>query len=226
MTGRRTRSGGFTLVELIIALTLLALLSAVLFGSLNLASRSWDAGEAKAEATAEMRLTAQFLRTQVEAQHPQRMRKVQEFPLVFTGERDSLTYAASLPERVQGGGVWLYRLAVRQRGEKSQLVLERMIPDLAATQMPVFSGPDASVLADDVKEIRLQYFGRDPGSSAIVEPTWRDHWEDRQVLPLTLRIDVVPNKGTAWPSIYATPRKSAEAGCRAWDNVRQRCSTA
>ena len=44
------------------------------------------------------------------------MRKMQEFPLVFTGDRDAVTYAASLPERVLGGGVWLYRLAVRQRG--------------------------------------------------------------------------------------------------------------
>ncbi len=224
MTGRRDRARGFTLVELIIALTLLALLSAVLFGSLNLASRSWDAGEAKAEATAEMRLAGQFLRSQLETQHPLRMRKIQEFPLVFGGERDTLTYAASLPERVQGGGLWLYRLAVRQRGEKSQLVLERMIPDVAATQMPVFSNPDVSVLADDVGEVRLQYFGRDPGSAATVDPTWRDRWEDRQTLPLTLRIDVAPKKGPAWPPIYATPRHAAEAGCRAWDSARQRCT--
>jgi hypothetical protein len=119
----------------------------------------------------------------------------------------------------------LYRLAVRQRGDKSQLVLERMIPDLAATAMPTFSAPEVSVLADGIKEIRVQYFGRDPGSSAIVEPTWRDRWEDRQALPLTIRIDVTPAKGNAWPPIYATPRKSIEAGCRAWDNARQRCST-
>jgi general secretion pathway protein J len=226
MTRRQERSRGFTLVELIVALTLLALLSAVLFGSLDLASRSWDAGESKAEATAEMRLAGQFLRNQLEAQHPQRMRKVQEFPLLFTGERDSLTYAAPLPERVQGGGVWLYRLAVRQRGDKSQLVQERMIPDLAATQMPVFAEPEVAVLADDVGEIRLQYFGRDAGSAATTEPTWRDRWDDRQTLPLSLRIDVVPKKGAAWPPIYATPRNAAEAGCRAWDNARGRYTNA
>jgi hypothetical protein len=104
-------------------------------------------------------------------------------------------------------------------------VLERMIPDLAATQMPVFADPDISVLADDVGEIRLQYFGRDPGSSFVVEPTWRDRWDDRQVLPLSLRIDVVPKRGAAWPPIYATPRAAAEAGCRAWDNARQRCTS-
>ena len=49
---RRDAQRGFTLLELTIALTLLALLSAVLFGSLRLAGRSTDSGEAKVEAVA------------------------------------------------------------------------------------------------------------------------------------------------------------------------------
>jgi len=46
------RAHGFTLVELLIALTLLALISAVIFGALDLSGRSWDRGEVRAEATA------------------------------------------------------------------------------------------------------------------------------------------------------------------------------
>lgn len=225
MTRARTVRG-FTLIELIIALALLGLMSAVMFGTLNLAGHSWDAGDAKAETTANMRLTEQFLRLQLEGQHPQRMRKVQEFPLLFTGDRDALKYTASLPERVQGGGIWLYRLAVAQRGDKSQLVLERMIPDLAATTMPEFNSPDRSVLADGIKEIRFQYYGRDSGALITVDPTWRDRWEDRQRLPLTLRIDIVPVNGPPWPPMFISPRKSNEAGCRAYDASRERCSSA
>ena len=58
---------GFTLIELIIALMLLALMAAVLFGSLSLAARSWDGGEAKAVEVSEMRQTQQFLREQLAA---------------------------------------------------------------------------------------------------------------------------------------------------------------
>jgi general secretion pathway protein J len=104
---------GFTLLELTIALTLLALLSAVLFGSLRLAGRSTDAGESKVEAAASMRLAQDFLRSNLEAQHPLRMRKILEWPIVFRGTRDELRYAADLPPRVAGGGIWYYRLAVR-----------------------------------------------------------------------------------------------------------------
>ena len=81
---------GFTLLELTIALTLLALLSAVLFGSLRLAGRSTDGGDAKVQAAASMRLAQEFLRTNLEAQHPLRMRKIVDSPLLFSGTRNGI----------------------------------------------------------------------------------------------------------------------------------------
>ena len=85
------------MIELMIALVLLALMSAVLFGSLNLAGRSTDAGTAKAEASSGMRLASDYLRTQLSAQHPQRMRKLQDFPLLFGGDADSFATPRRCP---------------------------------------------------------------------------------------------------------------------------------
>ena len=48
---------GFTLVEILVALTLFALMGSVLMGSLRLAGRSWDTGEAKIAQVSEMRQT-------------------------------------------------------------------------------------------------------------------------------------------------------------------------
>ena len=38
------------------------------------------------------------------------MRKIAGWPLLFTGAGDELRYAAALPSRVAGGGIWYYRL--------------------------------------------------------------------------------------------------------------------
>jgi general secretion pathway protein J len=214
---------GFTLLELTIALTLLALLSAVLFGSLRLAGRSTDGGEAKAEAAASMRLAQEFLRTNLEAQHPLRMRKIIEWPLLFRGAHDELRYAADLPPRVAGGGIWFYRLAVHSDESRSPLTLERVVPDLAADAPPEFANAERSVLAEGIAGLTLGYYGRDRDAATSVEPTWRDHWDDTQQLPLMIRIDVTPRKGPAWPTLYVTPREAPEAGCRAWDMARRRC---
>jgi general secretion pathway protein J len=214
---------GFTLIELLIALTLMALMSAVLFGSLKVAGKSSDAGDAKAEATASMRLASDFLRTELEEQQPQRMKRIAEFPLLFSGTPDTLEFAAPVPSRIQGGGVWFYRLRVVADGERSELVLDRMIPDVNAQALPQWSGNDHSVLAEGISSVKLQYFGRDDGADVSVAPSWRDRWDSRQTLPLEIRIDVTPAKGPAWPTIYASPRNAPEAGCRGYDYNRQRC---
>ncbi len=234
-----TKSRGFTLLELIIALVLLGLLSAVLFGSLKLAGRSTASGEAKVDASSSMRLAEEFLRTNLAQQFPLRMRKIVQFPLLFAGQSNELRYAAPLPPRVAGGGVWYYRLAVRTDEAKSPLVLERVIPDTSAMSLPTFDGTantdganggngsgqvDRSVLADGIASLTLAYYGRDPGDAATVEPTWRDHWDDTQRLPLLIRVDVAPQQGSAWPTLYVTPREAPEAGCRAWDDVRGQCA--
>jgi general secretion pathway protein J len=203
------RQIGFTLIELLIALGLFAILSSIMFGSLRLAGRSTDAGEEKAQATAGMRLASDYLRTQLTSQHPQRMRKMLEFPLLFVGL----------------GGMWYYRLSVAQVAGKqgTALVLDRMIPDLDATSLQSFNESDRSVLADDIKAIKISYFGRDRAASLDNAPTWRGSWDDSQLLPILVQIEVTPARGEPWPPIVVAPRASPEAGCRAWDTVRGQC---
>ena len=224
MTALRLRDGGFTLVELMIALVLMAGMASILFGSLSLAARSWDGGEAKVLQVSDMRTAQTYLRAQLSAQYPQRLWKAAELPLLFAGSREEMRYAAALPERVAEGGVYYFRLAVVRTGEKSQLVQERVIPDLAALQEPEFRDAERSVLAEDIAELAIGYFGRDANAADADEPTWRDRWDDQQRLPLLVRIDVKPAKGAAWPTLVVEPRRSPEAGCPAWDQRAGRCA--
>jgi len=219
------RVRGFTLIELVIALMLLALMTSVLFGSLQLAGRSWDSGEAKVAQVTEMRQTQQFLREQLAGAYPQRLPKAAEIPLLFSGEREELRFAAPLPARVAEGGILYFRLSLLKDAEHSRLVLERAIPDLSSPDEPSFDRADRSILADGIGSIKLGFFGRD---SNVVEgsPTWRDRWNDRQLLPQLIRIEVVPTRGPAWPPLVVEPRRAPEAGCRAWDASRQRCAGA
>ena len=217
---------GFTLVELTVALVLMAGMAAVLFGSLSLAARSWDAGEAKVAQVDDMRQTQSYLREQISSLYPQRLRKVAEMPLLFAGERDELRYAAALPSRVAQGGVYYFRLALSRAGDKSQLVQERVIPDLLASGEPELAEAERSVLAEGIAELKIGYFGRDPNAGDVDAPSWRDRWDDRQRLPTLLRIDVKPLKGEPWPTLVVEPRRAPEAGCAAWDPLRGRCQGA
>jgi general secretion pathway protein J len=219
----RRRTAGFTLLELSIALVLLALMGAVLYGALGFAGTSWDKGEAKVDATSGMRLAQEFMRAQLEQQHPLRMRKVAEFPLLFLGDRNEIRYAAALPSRVAAGGIWYYRLSVGDDA-RGPLVLERMVPDVNGTRVPDFSEAEKSIIVTGIAEIRFAYYGRDGGSSNADEPSWRDRWDNAQRLPLLVRIDVIPKQGPAWPTLVVAPRNAPEAGCRAFDATRLVCA--
>jgi general secretion pathway protein J len=222
---RRPKPRGFTLVELMVALALFAILSGILFGSLRLAGRSADAGEEKAQASSGMRLASDYLREQLTSQHPQRMRKMLEFPILFGGTAEELRYAATLPGRVGVGGMWYYKLLLSKVPGKEQtaLVLERVMPDLDALSMPSFNDAERSVLADDIKSLKIAYLGRDRGASQDQAPTWRNTWEDTQLLPILVQIEVIPRHGEPWPPIVVAPRAAPEAGCRAWDTIRVQC---
>jgi general secretion pathway protein J len=215
---------GFTLLELIIALSLLALMAAVLAGSVSLSARSWDGGEAKAADVSEMRQAQEFLRGQMVALYPQRIRKAVDLPLMFAGEREEILYAAALPPRVIEGGVYFFRLSL-SRGDNGAglLVLERVVPEPDAAALPGFDKAERSILARGIAELRIGYFGRDPGAAVTDEPRWRDRWEDTQRLPDLVRIEVKPERGLPWPTLVVEPRRGPEAGCRAWDPARQVC---
>ena len=220
---KRRNDRGFTLIELTVALLLLALMSAVLYGSLSLSADSWDKGEAKAQQSGDMRQTEEFLRQTLAAQHPLRLHKVLEQPLYFAGANDTLAFAAAVPGRA-GGGIYYFRIAAVADGDSSKLVLSRAIPDYAALAVPQFNDSDKSVLAEGIAQVKFAYFGRDPDANDTVLPTRRDRWDDPQTLPLLIRMDVKTAKGSSWPSLLVEPKLAPEAGCRAWDTNRKRCT--
>jgi len=216
---------GFTLVELLVALTLFALLATVLSGALRLVGRSWEGGEAKVAQLDEMRQAQALLRSQIASLFPQRMPKAADTPLLFSGTTDEMKYVATLPERVDQGGSQLFRLVLAKDGERNPLLLERMYVDPELTQVPEFDGPDIerTVLAEHIGQLRIEYLGRDKGAMDTEKPTWRDRWEDPQQLPILIRVLVQPERGPAWPPLVAAPRRAQEAGCRAYDAVIHRC---
>jgi len=217
--GRRRAAQGFTLLELTIALVLVALIGAVLYGSLSLAGDSWNRGEAKTQRVSEMRSAEDFLRRTLTSQHPLRFQKVIEKPLYFLGTRDALSYAAALPGRA-GGGMYYFRLTATSEG---RLVLARVIPDYSAQSLPDFGSAESNVLADGIASVKFGYFGRDPGSADSVPPTWRDRWDDPQRLPDLIRVDVTPANGSAWPTLVVEPRIAPEVGCPSWNPGQRRC---
>jgi general secretion pathway protein J len=187
--GRRCLPGrralGFTLIELIIALALIALITLLLFSGLRLGARAWDGVDALAERHAELRSARTFLDQALRQSRDLTLLLEDQEHQVFVGNGDSLEFAAPLSEYVGVPGLYILRLGLDGRGENRRLVLTRWLlhPDVLLGDdstpewmpldpgSPGISGAPAedkdlaagafgqTVLLDGVEDFELAYFG-------------------------------------------------------------------
>lgn len=61
----RLRAAGFTLIEVLLAITLVSLIMAMAYGGFRASIRATTSGEALIEETNRLRITHQFVRTQL-----------------------------------------------------------------------------------------------------------------------------------------------------------------
>lgn len=201
----RPVQGGFTLLELLIALALLGLILVLLFGGLRLGVRSWDAVQQQVDNLSAVRSAESFLRREMEQAFPYRWKKPDK-RLAFLGERDKVRFISRLPDRIGVGGLYAVSLELEHRGTSRRLMWKhvpihsemRDFADLDQAQEVVLAGSDRS----GVEDIWLTYFGRD-GESTM--PRWVDRWDNNAGLPILIRIQIRLTDGAEWPDFVVAP---------------------
>ncbi len=185
VTCTKIRPNGFTLIELIIALALVALITVLLFSGLRLGSRAWDGVDTVAERNAELRSARGFLDRTLSQARDLVLRYDAQDHQVFAGDATSLEFVAPLSEHVGIPGLYVLRLGLEGDGKDLKLVLTRWLlhPDVlngdaeAPEWQPLDPGspgisgdpeeePDMSVgafgqtaLLEGVATFELAYFG-------------------------------------------------------------------
>jgi general secretion pathway protein J len=116
--------GGFTLVELLVAMTLLGLIFVALFGGLRFGTRVWETGNAQSERIAEVEIAQSLLRRLLrQAFVPDAAEGVG----TVRGEADRLAFTAPAPSRFLLGGIYLYEVFVEEHDDGGDLGISWML---------------------------------------------------------------------------------------------------
>jgi len=202
---------GFTLLETLAALALLALLLVGVYSGIRTASRSVRSGTAAVERLDAVRSAQQFLRNELAQAMTQQLGKNpdNDEAIFFRGEPGSMSFVAPLPGYLGKLGPQVQTLELVANGKGGQRLQVRFAL-LPPSGEPLKPGPP-QVLLEDVREASFHYRGLDARGRV---GAWRDDWRQGDQLPQLVRIDLkLPGAGY-WPQLTVPLRVDASANQR------------
>lgn len=168
---------GFTLLELVIAITILTLITLIIGSAFRLGIMAWEKGEKETGEIQRLRVLSGMLSQQVTSAHPYKMKMQDEDePLIFfRGDTNSLMFVTAFTDSSYGGFKWvkyIYR-------EGSLFYKEGLLPDKKLEQK-IKEGEE--VIDSDLDSISFTYLS-DNGE-------WKESWDYGEKLPGAVKVRI------------------------------------
>lgn len=193
------KNNGFTLIEILIAMSLLSVMVILLFGSLRMAAQSWEVGEAKIMDVNQKAVVFQFFKRHLntirpvdmllDLENPDAMTQQQQ---VFKGHPQALRFAASLTASSTRKGLQIFEIGLDP--QQSSTLLVSLTPYQQIKPDPV----EPVVLLKNIERFNLQYFGK---TEAVAEPVWQDEWLLFDRLPNLIKVSILLKDHSYWPDM-------------------------
>lgn len=192
-TGIFNKTSGFTLLEVMLALTLFALLGTILYGAIALGHGAVGKSERSFEKNQELRSTVDLVGGYIRSSYPYRMSQ-QDPTFFYQAEETELSFISSFSLAMGGRGMAKIRLFWEgQNGEEGVLKLEEQIPVRLADENGGGGYTHSVVIRDRVSAFRLAYL-----DTKTEQEEWVEKWDtaEHKTLPRAVRVNFrTPREG-------------------------------
>jgi len=187
------KAPGFTLIELVIALTIVGAMLAVMFGGLRVGVAAWRQGDARAETLQHARSLSQVVTQTLAGTHPYRAGAVGTAAtrLLFVGESDRIAFVTATPP-VPFASPIAFAAVVLERDASGLRVLQKALP-----ARDPFDRLTPIVTDSGVTELRIRYLRPDGG--------WETQWDGAREPTLPAAVEVTVRTARADRQETSTP---------------------
>ncbi|MCK5888478.1 MAG: prepilin-type N-terminal cleavage/methylation domain-containing protein [Methylococcales bacterium] len=194
----RVKQKAFTLIEILIGMSLLSVMMLLLFASLRTCVKNWNAGEKKIAQVSEAAIVQGFFQTKLYTALPLQADFFEEEKFSFQGEKEKIQFVSSMPSSAGRLGLQLFliRLQKEENGDNFEIIVN-ISPFFPRNEEAEWEEESITILKN-VKKLQFSYFGQD---GFIDEPDWLDEWVDQSALPKMVGIDITLGNGNVWPKI-------------------------
>ena len=192
---------GFSLIELLVSLALLALLMAMVPGTLTLARRETQVA-VELDRRASFDAAMSFLEQQL-AQATAIYERGEDgrLRIIFSGEADAVTFMAPSSVRALEAGLARFELKIGGDGDgRTGLIVSWMPWRPAPAEGETVTGPPprSRLIVPDAQNLTLRYLG--PGSDGEA-PVWSPTWARTDAIPDLVEIKVTSGRQTKIRSV-------------------------
>lgn len=201
----RTHSGtaqrGFTLLEVLISVSLAALVSVIALTGVRQGTKVWNAITQRNAAVDEMVFVNAFFRRTLENAYPRYAGDDGgQYGIAFSGNDKSISVISRQPLSSGSQGFVGFSFSVSTEDDISDLTVTLSAGSSSA------SDAYSETLIDSASRIEFSYFDTE-------QLAWRDSWTNEQRLPKLIRLQV-DKQGAAWPDLVIETKVDVDVRCK------------
>ncbi|MCK9516528.1 MAG: prepilin-type N-terminal cleavage/methylation domain-containing protein [Ottowia sp.] len=188
------RPRGFTLLELLIALAVTALVVALLFSGYAMIGRAEDRNQQQIDRGENMLLVSGWLQRKLESLRPLAQVDESGVHTFFSGNAAGALWLAPLPELGAGGGLSVLRVGPERHADGSVDLVVQALPYNGARMTLDWAAAVSAPLMTDVRSLQWSY---QDGASGQWRPEWPGTGDQ---YPVRVRIQLGDAQGD-WPAL-------------------------
>jgi len=214
---KKTQSG-FTLLEIIVVLTMLSLIMVMVYEGIQISRKMSEKGIKRIDATNEVRVVQELIRRQISRILPMAFKEEDGTFVIFEGDDEHIMFVSPMPGYLGNGGPHVQLIEiVNAKGGKILQFSHWLLNDSLEQEAFEDTDQEPIILLENIKSAEFSFVKLNEEGEL---GEWETEWEEMENTPLMVRLNIEMDKEALmpWPEMQVALMLDATATNRRVSN--------